>query len=232
MNEALPDADRSRHETAPVRSNYGFLCVALSLNLLVGPALGHSLLSVSSPAVSALFLCATILIGIWSFVGSRRTFWLGLGLAGLVVIASFTKLGLEFVSMRLTILSAFTLFLLVSIWHAGRDVLFGGPVTFNRLLGAMCIYEIFGLIWAMLYSVVAVLSPDSFDGAVSGGQAAVWDFVYFSFVTLTTLGYGDMTPLGPFAKSLAYMEALIGQIYIAVLVATLVGAHLLERLHR
>ena len=70
---------------------------------------------------------------------------------------------------------------------------------------------------------------DAFTGGGLNAADPFWDFVYYSFVTLTTLGYGDVTPHAPFAKSLAYMEALVGQFYIAVLIASLIGTHLANR---
>ena len=128
--------------------------------------------------------------------------------------------------MTLSVLMAF---LVLSIWHAGRDVLFGGEVDTNRLIGAMCIYEMIGLIWAVMYAGIASISPEAFAGDGLDAAAPFWDFVYYSFVTLTTLGYGDVTPHSAFAKSLAYMEALVGQLYIAILIASLIGTHLANR---
>ena len=87
-----------------------------------------------------------------------------------------------------------------------------------------------GIIWALLYGLVEVLIEGSFSGnLLNVGGSRFWDLIYFSFVTLTTLGYGDILPMNSYARTLAYIEAIAGQFYIAILVASLVGAHLSDR---
>jgi hypothetical protein len=98
----------------------------------------------------------------------------------------------------------------------------GGPVTFHRIQGAVAGYLLLGMIWAYAYSLVALLRPDAFSGPVSpsDGPRA---FYYFSFVTLTTLGYGDVLPVHPAARSLAAFEAVTGPLYLAILITRLVS---------
>ena len=81
-----------------------------------------------------------------------------------------------------------------------------------------------GLIWALLYLFIAQTIPDAFNGL----EQLIWydnfaDVAYFSFVTLTTLGYGDISPIIPIARFLVYMEAIVGVFYMAILVASLIG---------
>jgi hypothetical protein len=97
-----------------------------------------------------------------------------------------------------------------------------GPVNVHRIQGAVAAYLLLGLAWALAYELVALLDTGAFSGA---GQAAAerQQFVYFSFVTLTTVGYGDVTPVHPVARSLAVGEALVGQLYPAILLARLVS---------
>jgi hypothetical protein len=66
------------------------------------------------------------------------------------------------------------------------------------------------------------VAPDTFAGVAHGGAG---NFIYFSFVTLATLGYGDITPVSPLVRTAAYLEAIVGQLYVAVLVASLVSRH-------
>jgi hypothetical protein len=110
------------------------------------------------------------------------------------------------------------LFLIVVLGQTLR----AGPVTFHRLLGAVAAYLLLGIIWAYAYELVALLRPPAFSGAVNlaDGPRA---FYYFSFVTLTTVGYGDVLPLHPAARSLAMLEAVTGPLYLAILVARLVS---------
>jgi hypothetical protein len=96
-----------------------------------------------------------------------------------------------------------------------------GPVTRQRIQGAMAMYVLLGVTWAQAYALLALGQPGAFAGAVGGDGLAGW--TYYSFVTLTTMGYGDITPVHPLARSLAMLEALIGQLYPAILLARLVS---------
>ncbi|MFO7738324.1 MAG: ion channel [Desulfatiglandaceae bacterium] len=98
----------------------------------------------------------------------------------------------------------------------------GEAVTAEKINAAICAYLFIGLICAYLYSVIYTLQPGSFQ--IENPDLS--RFVYYSFITLSTLGYGDITPLTPQAQSLAYVEAIAGQIYLTVLVARLVGLHI------
>ena len=103
-------------------------------------------------------------------------------------------------------------------------------VNFNILMGAVCVYMLMGIIWAIVYSFLNYLIPGSFSGMTAESEeGSLLEFIYYSFVTLTTLGYGDLLPVSQIARALAYLEALIGQIYVAVLIAGLVSIHLSNR---
>lgn len=82
-----------------------------------------------------------------------------------------------------------------------------------------------GLIWAVAYALVDAAVPAGFSGA-GGAAGDLGDWVYFSLVTLATLGYGDITPVARMARSLATLEALIGQLYPAIIIARLVSLQL------
>lgn len=98
----------------------------------------------------------------------------------------------------------------------------GGPVNLYRIQGAVAAYLLLGLAWAQAYELVALLAPGAFAGAVFP-ETEGSHFVYFSFVTLTTVGQGDVTPVHPVARSLAVAEALTGQLHPAILLARLVS---------
>ena len=91
----------------------------------------------------------------------------------------------------------------------------------------MCLYLVIGLFWGTLYTWLEVLSPGAFSGALleNPGTSELHLFNYFSLVTLTSLGYGDITPQIPGAASLCQMQAILGQFFTAVLVAWLVGMY-------
>jgi hypothetical protein len=108
-----------------------------------------------------------------------------------------------------------SLVLLTQIFRHGR-------VTRVRIQGAIAVYLLFGVGWAHAYHITALLHPGSFTFP-AGEIPGVGDWIYFSFVTLTTVGYGDITPVLPTARTLATAEALAGQLYLAVMIARLVA---------
>ncbi len=106
-------------------------------------------------------------------------------------------------------------------------------VTFDSVFGAISAYLLFGLAWALSYWAIYSVSPDAFslpDGGASGGSAEIpqvvdfSQFIYYSFVTMTTLGYGDITPLDRIARTLSWIQSVTGQFYVAVVIAWLVSA--------
>jgi Ion channel len=109
-----------------------------------------------------------------------------------------------------------------------RAVFGPGRITYHRVVGAVLLYLVIGLIFVALYGFVALSTPVAFTNfpALHGDFAVSGNLIYFSFVTLTTTGYGDIAPLHPFARSLANIEAIIGQIYPATLLARLVTLEL------
>lgn len=95
----------------------------------------------------------------------------------------------------------------------------------NVLSGAAAVYLLLALIWALSYRVISDLAPGAFMG-LSPNQLSAWtQFLYFSLTTLTTLGYGDITPINPFARIWATLEAVVGTLYVAILVARLVSLY-------
>jgi hypothetical protein len=106
-----------------------------------------------------------------------------------------------------------------------------GNVSHHRIQGAIVVYLLVGLAWGYVFEILTLVDPGSFQVAQHVGLPAMrMDvFRYFSFVTLTTLGYGDILPITPFARSLTTLEALFGQLYPAVIVARLVSLELADR---
>ncbi len=115
----------------------------------------------------------------------------------------------------------------------GRAAFGPGRVTWHRIQGAVALYLILGLLFAHLFSVLNALVPGAFANVPRGLNAhAVFyrgHLLYFSFMTLTSAGYGDIVPLHPVARSVASLEAVIGQLFPATLLARLVSLELLGR---
>ncbi|MEJ2484011.1 MAG: potassium channel family protein, partial [Gemmatimonadota bacterium] len=113
-----------------------------------------------------------------------------------------------------------------------RSVLSAREIDVEVILGALCVYLMLALVWGLAYQIVAIGSPGAFaippallEGAGNPDRALGSVLYYFSFVTITTLGYGDVQPVLPLARSLAITEALLGQIYLVTLIARLVSMH-------
>jgi len=122
----------------------------------------------------------------------------------------------------------FTLVSLAALcWVTLVLVLQPGRVTTRRIEGAIAVYLLLGFTWAQAYELVALWHPGAFAGALDGERSQPW--TYYSFVTLTTMGYGDIMPVHPLARALAVLEALTGQLYLAILLARLVSLEIQSR---
>jgi hypothetical protein len=112
-----------------------------------------------------------------------------------------------------------------------RAVFAPGQVTFHRIIGAVLLYLNIGITFMALFSFVTLMVPNAFSGmgTLQDDLGVASKMIYFSFVTLTSVGYGDISPLHPFARSLANIEAIIGQLYPATLLARLVTLEIAGR---
>jgi hypothetical protein len=99
-------------------------------------------------------------------------------------------------------------------------------VTGDVIFAAIVVYLLIGVIWGIVFRSLETIQPGSFSIGEGLEQYPRIAFTYYSFVTLTTLGYGDINPLSPQAGTLAILEAIIGQLYLAVLIARLVGTYI------
>jgi len=116
----------------------------------------------------------------------------------------------------------FTFYVILLLLQA----IFRSPeVDAEAVSAAACVYLFLGLLWGDFYFILEHLAPGSFNVPDTADTTSYHAFNYFSYVTLSTLGYGEITPVTKAARSLTSMEALVGQLYIAVLIARLVGIY-------
>lgn len=210
-------------------NNFTYLLFALLL-LLLGIPLAEDLNLMSGPLVRTLVSSILLAGGVWSLKGGGWYFSTGMTFAVGGIILNMLAVNIESETLRVSSVVALFGFLLVAVVYSFKKVVLGTEISMNRLVGAICVYLLLGTIWAIGYSLVSLLSPGSFKG-IDAGLAGRLDseWFYFSFVTMTTLGYGDISPVSAVAQALAYMQAVFGQFYIAILVAGLVSSYISKR---
>ena len=218
---------------APVsdRNNFVWLLLAL-VGLLFSDALFSQLEFPAGQRTINISLMLTIVVAVWTVdygdgISLRGTkIFMSLVISGLMVGDSI----LEDNRLALFQLSSSFLFLTFTLHLCWRQVIFSGVIDGNKVVGAICIYILIGLIWAFGYLIVEEVFPGSFSGLKEGipWQYNLKALTYYSMVTLTTLGYGDIAPLMPMARFLAFMEAITGVFYTTILVASLIGMRLAQ----
>jgi len=173
-------------------------------------------------------LIVIVVVSVWSLHSHRG------GLLTLKVVVAMLLIGLMVadiytISPWLALVQLITLsvFVCITIYLAWQQVMFTGEITRNTIFGAICIYILIGLLFGFVFLITEGLFPGSLVGLDGKNwQDNLQATIYYSMVTLTTLGYGDITPAAPITRFLAYMEALVGIFYTTVLVASLIGLRL------
>jgi voltage-gated potassium channel len=205
-----------------------WLLVSLLLTLLVLPLLeGFSV----GRALLLLGMTSTIIAGAVAARSRLRPISLVL-----LILALPTAWATLFISWK-PLFVAHCLLGSAFFWLVGGVVVFlvinTRTVTFDSVFGAICAYLLFGLAWALTYSAIHTVTPDALsfpEERAPCGSADVVQFtgfsrfIYYSFVTMTTLGYGDVTPVGHISRALTWVQAVTGQFYVAVVIAWLVSA--------
>ncbi len=211
------------------KNNFLYLTVGIVLLLFVG-AISDQFSGIIGHQLVQAFSIINIVIGIYGFKSKKMWFHSTFGITVSISIVVITGVILELLQLYYLHLILLFCFYLWAVFLAGKQVLFTGAVDANRIVGAICIYLLMGLLWTLMYLFIAQAIPGAFNGV----EQLVWydnfaDVAYYSYVTLTTLGYGDISPVAPIARFLVYMEAVVGVFYMAVLVASLIGVGIAEK---
>jgi hypothetical protein len=198
----------------------------LVIVIFVLPAFGRTGLRI--PLATNIVFSALLVSGALSLPERRWMRWVVPLMAAVALImrwAAATGGSADLVAWReLSTLITLMLFAVVVASQVYRS----GAVTRHRIQGAVAVYLLLGLTWANAYQLLYHLSPEAFAGGLDAASIPqTW--IYYSFVTLTTTGYGDITPVHPVARSLAIAEALAGQLYLAITLARLVAQQVSAR---
>ena len=203
----------TRHETEQPPFGFFQLLIIFILLLLLPPLFdlkGNAWVQFASAGlmISSLYLVAY----------RKKELLIGLIIISLVLISALIQQDIAFRVLYFVFLSYIATYIFRYLFESSN-------VTADMLFASICLYFFVGMIFAMIYSITYIVDPQAFN--LPGTSASVEDssFFYFSIVSLSTLGYGDILPVSHFARSLAMLETIIGQFYLAFVVARLVGLY-------
>jgi len=174
------------------------------------------------------FLTIVFIFGIYAISREKRNIYIGLVLAAPMFVAIWSShlfKSLELFAIG-QLIGAFFVGFVISLLV--KFIFHEKEVTKEIIYAAVVVYLLIGIMWSFAYFILDYFHPDSFSFP-ENTSPNVYRYLYFSYVTLTTLGYGDVAPLTNKAGSLVILEAIIGQIYLVVIVAWLVGMHVSRR---
>lgn len=207
---------------------YRQLLLVLTLTLVISPFLQTGIGSI----LSAALLLYTIVLIIKSFPLPRT--WVSIYMAialtafGLQSSANLGWTPTYNQSLGVIAQAIFALYLGVAAYWIGRDIFTEPEVTGDTVRGGISVYLLLGFVWALFYGIIETLDTHAFSQPLLS-QGTYLKTLYFSFTTLTTLGYGDVIPVSEPAQVLTNLEAIIGQMYSTVFIAILVGGYLSGR---
>ncbi|MFN8174572.1 MAG: ion channel [Solirubrobacteraceae bacterium] len=211
--EAEQFAERARSQ-----ATYGLVLVLVFVSVvfdLAAPDAGWS------RGVSIVLSGATLLITLWVARAKPRTLRTAAAVIAIALVASITGLAVGGDAAEDSTRIVNVLFIAATPAAIMRDIFRYPEITLRTVFGVLAVYLLIGLFFAALYTAVASLTSGPFFAQGTSGNVA--DRLYFSFVTITTTGYGDYTPATRVGRSLAVAEALIGQLYLVTLVSLIVG---------
>ena len=202
------------------------LLILILLMLVLTPFLDEF---VQTRILRDVFLTAIFIFIIYSIRLKRSQAIIAFVLVLPLIVATWSAYFVEIKTLSLLTRIFGVLFFAYAAINILRIVAKSEEVTRETIFAAIVAYLLIALMWAFLYMILELVSPGSFSFPEMGFREESMRFEYFSFITITTLGYGDITPLTNQASALTLIEAVVGQIYLVVLVAWLVGMHVSQR---
>jgi len=207
-------------------NNFIYLCGAL-IALLFSASLVQQFSGTWGEALFTLVSIAMLIVSSKSIHTDRSWKNIVYVLIFFVLILSVFARVFSFSYIAYLNLTILLFFFIGSFWTAYKQILFEGKVDGNKMIGSLSLYLLLGLIWTTFYLILIQLDPTAFTGIESGNWKQNFSQVaYYSFVTLTTLGYGDILPVNRVAQFFVYMEAIVGVFYMAIIVSSLISLRL------
>ena len=188
--------------------------------LILGPILEQF---VTIRKLIDVFLTAIALTMLYTITSNKRVFYFGWSLAIIMLLSLWLKYFVSYDLFATVSMVAGAFFTVLVTSQTVQFIARSKTVTREVVYAAMLVYFLLAQLWALVYTFLDLIDPASFS--LPGGQGDFLLFEYYSFVTLTTLGFGDITPLTKVAKAFSVLEAVVGQLYLVVVVAWLVGMH-------
>ena len=207
------------------KNNFLYLTCALIL-LIVAAALQETIPQGWGHTFLSLVLLGTLVVAFLSL--NFGTLWRKVVAVMALCWIALTVLGdgWQLFDRQLPSLLILLVFFVGEAYFAARQVLLSGrQIDQNMMFGALALYLLIGLIWGIVFLLILAYSPDAFRGMAEADYADNFlTAIYFSFVTMTSLGYGDISPAEPMAQVATILAAISGAFYMAVVVASMVGA--------
>lgn len=212
-----------------LQNKYNYLLMTQIIILVAYPMLAST--KTRFPFIPLLLLIA-IIPALW--VGLSRRLFLSVMSIGVIafVIHLLDCLGTMNLGTRgiLVLMFLYAVFYFLAIAILIKKISSSTIVTADTIKGGISIYILLGLLWADLYMIVLMFDPNAISNISSIHEIASFECYYYSFVTLTTLGYGDFVPVAKYARILAIMEAVTGPVYLAIFVAQIIGLNIAQKM--
>jgi hypothetical protein len=209
-----------RHEIGRFRFLFWSLMMIIGLRPLLDEWIGGR---IWADLCRDIFLASALISGLHAISGQPRQLRFSMLLVSAIVILGSLHyiLHIQVIDKVQQGLSA--IFLLQMLFMIGKHIEMENEVTIDLIMAAACAYILLGMVWGYTYYFVESFHPGSFKAAENLND--LLDFFYYSFVTLTTVGYGDILAITKPARALSILEAVIGQLYLAIMISRLVGLH-------
>lgn len=215
---------------------YGFfaLLTALLSFLVISPLL---LRTPIGNIILVLLISMIMLASIYLLSEDPYPFYLSIALlVPTLIISGFNLFEYSYISQMSSHI-LYLVFLIIAMYSILSHLFRYRSIDLNIIMGALCLYIMGAMSWGIIYMILEVTFPGSFNGVLTGPEditaldkvnATFTSLIYFSVVTITTLGYGDIVPVSSIARSVAILETLFGVFYLGTIISTLIGLRLYQ----